>query len=97
MTPEGSESIKTRVAVDKRTGENKVAEKIHAAIQRALPGELYDVEVDDGEDVLAKKRSNGVEIDLALVMSSVKSVRIKLDRERSGYAPTPVCRFLQAV
>jgi ABC-type glycerol-3-phosphate transport system substrate-binding protein len=81
MTPEGSEPIEIRVAIDDGTGETKVARKIHAAFQKALPGKQYNVEVDDGEDVLVKKRADGAKFDLALVTSSVKSVRIKLDRE----------------
>lgn len=81
MTPEGSEPIEIRVAIDDGTGENKVARKIHDAFQKALSGDEYNVEVDDGEDVLIKKRGAGVNFDLALVTSSVKSVRIKLDRE----------------
>jgi hypothetical protein len=81
MTPVGSEPIEIRVAIDKGTGENRVARKIHAAFQRALSGDLYNVEVDDGEDVLVKKRAKGAKFDLALVSSSVRSVRIKLDKE----------------
>ncbi len=81
LVPEGGEPIEIRVEIDNGTSENKVARKIHDAFQRALPGELYNIEVDDGEDVLVKKRSKGVKFDLTLVSSSVKSVRIDIEKE----------------
>jgi len=81
VAPEGGELIEIRVEIDNGTSENKVARKIHDAFQRALPGELYNIEVDDGEDVLVKKRSKGVKFDLTLVSSSVKSVRIDIEKE----------------
>jgi hypothetical protein len=81
MTPEGGEPFEIRVPIDKGTSENKVARKIHGAFQKALSGDEYNVEVDDGEDVLVKKRSKGVNFELALVSSTVKAVRINLDRE----------------
>ncbi len=81
MTPEGAEPIEVRVRIDKGTGENKVARKIHGAFQRALSGDEYNVEVDDGEDVLIKKRGKGSRFDLVLATSSVKSVRIRIEKE----------------
>ncbi len=81
MTPEGAEPMEIRVRIDKGTGENKVARKIHDAFQRALSGDEYNVEVDDGEDVLIKKRGEGSRFDLVLATSSVKSVRIKIEKE----------------
>ena len=81
LAPEGGEPIEIRVAIKKGTGENKVARKIHDAFQRQLPGDLYNIEVDDGEDVLVKKRSKGVKFDLTLVSSSVKAVRIDIEKE----------------
>ena len=58
-----------------------MAQKIRMAFDRALPGEQYQVEIGDGEDVLAKKRRNGVDFDLTLVSSSVMSVRITIRKE----------------
>jgi hypothetical protein len=81
LTPEGGEPIQIKVEIDDGTGENKVARKIHDALQRALPGDEYDVEVDDGEDVLVKKRSGAKDFDLTLASSDVKSVRIDVEKE----------------
>ena len=81
LSPESSDPIEIRVEIDNGTSENKVARKIHDAFQRALPGDAYNVEVDDGEDVLVKKRSKGEKFDLTLAKSSVKSVRIHIEKE----------------
>ena len=50
-------------------------------MQRALPGDEYNIEVDDGEDVLVKKRSGAKDFDLTLASSDVKSVRIDVEKE----------------
>jgi hypothetical protein len=81
LSPESGDPIEIRVEIDNGTSENKVARKIHDAFQRALPGDAYNVEVDDGEDVLVKKRSKGEKFDLTLAKSSVKSVRIHIEKE----------------
>ena len=81
LSPESGDPIEVRVEIDNGTSENKVARKIHDAFQRALPGDAYNVEVDDGEDVLVKKRSKGEKFDLTLAKSSVKSVRIHIEKE----------------
>ncbi len=81
LAPEKGDPIEIRVEIDNGTSENKVARKIHDAFQRALPGDAYNIEVDDGEDVLVKKRKNGENFDLTLVKSSVKSVRIHIEKE----------------
>ena len=81
LSPESSDPIEIRVEIDNGTSENKVARKIHDAFQRALPGDAYNIEVDDGEDVLVKKRSKGEKFDLTLAKSSVTSVRIHIEKE----------------
>ena len=81
LSPESGDPIEIRVEIDNGTSENKVARKIHDAFQRALPGDAYNVEVDDGEDVLVKKRSKGEKFDLTLAKSSVKNVRIHIEKE----------------
>ena len=81
LSPESGDPIEVRVEIDNGTSENKVARKIHDAFQRALPGDAYDIAVDDGEDVLVKKRSKGEKFDLTLAKSSVRSVRIHIEKE----------------
>jgi len=81
VTPEGGAPIEVRVAIKDGTGENSVARRIRDAFDATLPREAFHSEVDDGEDVLVKKRSGAADFSLELVSNSVKSVRINLDRE----------------
>ena len=62
------------------TDENDVADLVAAAMQAQL-GSNYDVAVDDGEDVLVKKRDGAADFDLRVSGQSVEGVRINLDRE----------------
>jgi len=81
VTPDGGEAIEIRVAVKDGTRENKVAETISNALAAQLPADRYNVEVDDGEDVLVKKKGGADNFDLTLVSSTVKSVRIDIEKE----------------
>lgn len=81
VTPDGGEAIEIRVAVKDGTRENKVAETISNALAAQLPEDRYNVEVDDGEDVLVKKKGGADNFDLTLVSSTVKSVRIDIEKE----------------
>ena len=81
VTPDGGEAIEIRVAVKDGTRENKVAETISNAFAAQLPEDRYNVEVDDGEDVLVKKKGGADNFDLTLVGSTVKSVRIDIEKE----------------
>lgn len=81
VTPDGGEAIEIRVAVKDGTRENKVAETISNALASQLPEDRYNVEVDDGEDVLVKKKGGADNFDLTLVSSTVKSVRIDIEKE----------------
>jgi hypothetical protein len=81
VTPEGGAPIEVIVAIKDGTGENSVARRIRDAFQATLPKDAYSAEVDDGEDVLVKKRWGTDDFSLELVSNSVKSVRIHLDRE----------------
>lgn len=68
------------VNVPDDTGENAVARLIRDAMRAQLGGR-YHVEVDDGEDVLVRKRRGAADFDLILREQSVRGVRIELDRE----------------
>ncbi|MGD8252531.1 MAG: hypothetical protein PVF20_09465 [Desulfobacterales bacterium] len=81
IEPIGGQAIEVRVPVADGTRENNVAKAIRDAMKAELPADGYHVEVDDGEDVLVKKKGGAADFDLVLVGNSVKSVRINLDRE----------------
>jgi hypothetical protein len=81
LTPVGADQIKVAVDVPNDTSENNVAKTVTAALQKALPGDAYHVERDDGEDVLIKARHGAADFTVVIVSNTVEHVRINLDRE----------------
>jgi hypothetical protein len=80
VTPKGGTPIDIPVALKKGRGEDGCARDIRDAFKKALDKKLFSVEVDDGEDVLVKKRK-GENFNIQLVESTVKGTRINFDRE----------------
>jgi len=81
ISPEDEESILVVVEIPDGTWENHVARIIRDKMKEKLPKKHFHVEVDDGEDVLIKKRHHQSNFGLELIDNSVKSVRISLDKE----------------
>lgn len=81
FSPEGVAAFEIAVPIAKGTGENSVARKIRDVLRAKLDAKAFSVEVDDGEDVLVKKKSGQPDFGLKIVSNSVKAVRINLDRE----------------
>lgn len=81
VTPNDGEAIVVRVTVKDGTGENKVADTIRDAFKVQLPRDSYKVEVDDGEDVLVKKKGDAVNFSLTLISSTIKHTEIKIRKE----------------
>jgi hypothetical protein len=80
VTPKGGAPIEIAVAIKDRSGENAVARAIRDAI-KAQAGDRYQVETDDGEDVLVKKRGRQPDFEIVVVSNTVKGVRVNSDRE----------------
>ena len=75
VTPVGGELTTVEVPIRKGRGENDVAKDVRDGFIRALPAGVYEVEVDDGEDVLVKAKGSAPKISLAMVDSTVKGTR----------------------
>lgn len=80
VTPDGGTPIDVSVPIPADRSENQVARHIQDSLSAALDRKTYEVEVDDGEDVLVK-RSGGATFNLKLIETNVESVRIKIDKE----------------
>jgi len=80
VAPTDSAAVDITVQVPRNAGENHIARLIRDTL-RAKLGDRYKIEVDDGEDVLLKKRTGGADFDLAITQKTVGGVRITLDRE----------------
>ena len=80
VTPVGGETKNVEVPIKNGRSENHIAQDISTALKGGLSAE-YTVEVDDGEDVLVKAKDPMPKFTVALVDSSVKSVRIHVQTE----------------
>jgi hypothetical protein len=80
ITPRGGERREVAVDIARGTGENRVARTVMRALRDAV-GDDYHVEVDDGEDVLVKRRHGRPVFNITVVEIGVRGVRINPDQE----------------
>ena len=64
-----------------RVDENAVAKGLRDALAAKLSPQRYTVEVDDGEDVLIKKKEGQPDFSFELVESDVQDITIKIQSE----------------
>jgi hypothetical protein len=81
VTPKGGQTQVVTVVVDDGTSENHTARVIKRAFEKQLDTSKYDIEMDDGEDVLVKKDLTEPRFSLEIISSTVKSVRLHLAKE----------------
>lgn len=80
VTPVGGTSVRVETQVPADAHENHIAQMVRDALQVKL-GTSYDVEVDDGEDVLIKKEGDIPDFEVQLVRSTATGLNIELERE----------------
>ena len=72
--------LRATALIRKGRSENGVARDVGAALQ-AQAGKRYNVEVDDGEDVLVKRHDGERKFVITIVENSVQGVKIDTDAE----------------
>ena len=80
IAPQDEEAITVTVAIADDTDENAVAAALVNELKLSL-GDLYQVERDDGEDVLIKRQPGEKKFSVAVVENTVRGVRINPDEE----------------
>lgn len=80
LAPSKGEPIQAVATVVNGRAENDVARDVSAALQSVASGQ-YNVEVDDGEDVLVKKQGGERDFVITVVENTVQGVRIEIDSE----------------
>jgi len=80
LAPAEGEPLRATAQISKGRSENGVARDVAAALQ-AQAGKRYDVEVDDGEDVLVKKHRGERDFIVTVVENRVRGVGIGVDAE----------------
>jgi len=80
IAPINAAPIDVEVKVPANTSENNVAELTSAAIKASVGSENYRVGVDDGEDVVIKKRGKTKNFVVTMVSTSLTGLEIKIGR-----------------
>ncbi len=80
VAPAKGKPIRATASIPKGRAENDVARDVSAALQAAASGH-YNVEMDDGEDVLIKKQDGERDFVVTIVENSVQGVKIGIDAE----------------
>jgi hypothetical protein len=81
VTPRQGEATDISVNIRSGRAENNVAKDVRDAFAAKLSPERYLVEVDDGEDILVKKKDGQPDFALELVEANVQNVSIKVEGE----------------
>jgi len=81
VTPRQGEPTDVTVNIRSGRAENNVAKDVRDAFAAKLSPERYSVEVDDGEDILIKKKEGQPDFAVELLDSDVRNVNIKVEGE----------------
>ena len=81
VTPRQGDATDISVNVRSGRAENNVARDVRDAFAAKLSPERFTVEVDDGEDILVKKKDGQPDFALELVEANVQNVSIKVEGE----------------
>ena len=81
VTPRQGEAVDVVATIRSGRAENNVAKDVRDAFAAKLSPERYTVEVDDGEDILIKKKDGQPDFALELIESTVRNVNIKVEGE----------------
>ncbi|KGM51828.1 hypothetical protein N792_09290 [Lysobacter concretionis Ko07 = DSM 16239] len=80
LAPEGDAAVVVTVPVAEDTRENDIASAVANQLRLQL-GDTYQVERDDGEDVLVKRRDGEKKFSVGLVENTVEGLSLDLARE----------------
>jgi hypothetical protein len=81
VTPRQGEAVDVSVGIRSGRAENNVAKDVRDALAAKLSPDRFTIEVDDGEDILIKKKDGQPDFALELVESNVQNVSIKVEGE----------------
>ena len=81
VTPRQGEATDIAVSIRSGRDENNVAKDVRDAFAAKLSPQRYSVEVDDGEDILIKKKEGQPDFALELLEANVQNVSIKVEGE----------------
>jgi hypothetical protein len=81
LTPKGGTAQDVKVAITKGTSENNVAGEIKKAFVAQIGTKDYNIEMEDGENVIIERSMGAKDYSLVLASSTVKGVTVKVHRD----------------
>jgi len=81
VTPSQGQPIDVVATIRSGRAENNVAKDVRDAFAASLSPERYTVEIDDGDDVLIKKKDGQPDFALELIETGVQNVNVKIEGE----------------
>jgi hypothetical protein len=81
LTPKGGTTQEVKVAIKKGTSENNVAREIKNAFVAQIGTKDYNIEMEDGENVIIERSMGAKDYSLVLASSSVKGITVKVHRD----------------
>ena len=81
VTPKDGERQVVTISIKRGTSENAVARALRDGLKARLDKSRFAVEVDDGEDVLVKRKGRAPDFALQVAENSVKDLRLNIDKE----------------
>jgi hypothetical protein len=81
LTPKGDTTQQVKVAIKKGTSENNVAREIKKAFVAQIGTKDYNIEMEDGENVIIERSMGAKDYSLVLASSSVKGITVKVHRD----------------
>ncbi len=81
VTPKKGDVTEVKVTIAKGTSENAIAREIKKAFVAQLGTKHYNIEMEDGENVIIERSMGAENISLVLVSSTVKGVDVEVHRD----------------
>lgn len=80
VAPEGGTAVDVETKISKGSGATSVARKVKDSMKASL-GDGYDVETDDGQDVIIRAVSKTPKFDLTLAGSTLAGTSVRFKKE----------------
>jgi hypothetical protein len=80
VAPEGGTGVDVETKISKGSGASSVARKVKDSLKASL-GDGYDVETDDGQDVIIRAVSKTPKFDLTLAGSTLAGTSVRFKKE----------------
>jgi hypothetical protein len=80
FTPEKGEPVEVTTQFADGVGENQSADILRKSL-KAKVGKAYNIDVDDGEDVLIKRKGKTPKFEITVVSNTVENLKVEVQKD----------------